>query len=667
MAMNANTTRTRKVLSLLMVCVLALLAGALATAAPANAAAAGSRYAGATRYDTAISVSTGWKSATTAIIASGQNFPDALAAAPLSKAYDAPILLTDNRAPTEQKIVARMSALGVTRAIIVGGESAVRPGIVTNLKAKGIASTRLAGASRYATAVAAAEQLGARKPFDTVFIASGQNFPDALSAAPVAAINGWPMLLTDPGNPRGISTETANFIKAKKIPRVVILGGTGVITDTAANSLKHSAGVSSIKRIAGANRYATAVNVYLSYKPIFTTANFSLATGQNFPDALAGCALSAKLNAPLFLLDSSAVTTVKPVLAGFARTGALIFGGTGVLPDANVNAIFAPAANAVVAPAAKSIPSFVLNGAVTKAIFYVPHGDDETLFYSQTVEYTINKLGAQNVFLVLMTDGAGSAVGKSALLNPFVTGKAALLTELRTVNPSSSYTEDMVRRAVLRVGRDNEFVQAAAALGVPTSNILRLEDDLSVNGIKRLTDGALNQQAASTVMQECNRTGVLRASPTEVIAHFSYSPKYENHKDHLALGAALRDARLDRSVKYYIVRGDIAQPTTPGVLVLSANPSAAKIRSAWAAYTQNTKTAAQITTANNTIAVTVATNVQAYLSNDAMRPADALNRALNEQKGSLTKLGIGKASAPGLFSSLDARLSSNTLKTTLHP
>lgn len=666
--MNVNITRTSKALSLLMVCVLALLAGAIATAAPANAAVAGSRYAGATRYDTAISVSTSWKSATTAIIASGQNFPDALAAAPLSKAYDAPILLTDNRASTEQKIVARMSALGVTRAIVVGGESAIRPGIVTALNAKGIASTRLSGANRYATAAAAAEQLWAKKPFDTVFIASGQNFPDALSAAPVAAINGWPMLLTDPGNPRGISAETANFIKAKRIPRVVVLGGTGVIKDTAANSLKSSAGVSSVKRIAGANRYATAVNVYLSYKPIFTTANFSLATGQNFPDALAGCALSAKLNAPLFLLDSSAVTTVKPVLAGFARTGALIFGGAGVLPDATVNANFAPTANAVAAPAAKPTPSpFVLNGAVTKAIFYVPHQDDETLFYSQTVEYTIQKLGAQNVFLVLMTDGAGSAVGKWALLDPFVKGDAAVLAKLKAVNPSSSYTEDMVRRAVLRIGRDNEFVQAAAALGVPAQNILRLEEDLPIKGIKRLADGAVNKTSARAVMQECNRLGVLRASSAEVIAHFSYSPKYDEHRDHLALGTALREAGLTSSVKYYIVRSDIAQPTTPDVLALSANPFAAKIRNASAAYTQNTKTTAQIRDANNRIAVAVATNVQAYLSNDAMPPTDALIRALNEQKESLTKLGIGKASTPGLFSSLDAKLSGNTMKTTLHP
>ena len=83
------------------------------------------------------------------VIVSGDDahLVDALVAAPLARARDASLLLVGPEVPAE------LDRLGVTDAIFVGGADAVSQHVIDALKQRGIASTRIAGADRYDTAV----------------------------------------------------------------------------------------------------------------------------------------------------------------------------------------------------------------------------------------------------------------------------------------------------------------------------------------------------------------------------------------------------------------------------------------------------------------------------------------------------------------------------------
>jgi putative cell wall-binding protein len=130
----------------------------------------------------------------TVYVATGANFPDALAGGPAGVINDAPILLVrQNAVPSET--AAELARLGPSTIVVLGGASVVSSSVVTELE--GMASccvSRYWGANRYATAVAVSEAVfptGA----GTVFIVTGSDFPDAVAAGPVAGMLDAPILL----------------------------------------------------------------------------------------------------------------------------------------------------------------------------------------------------------------------------------------------------------------------------------------------------------------------------------------------------------------------------------------------------------------------------------------------------------------------------------------
>jgi len=196
--------------------------------------------AGADRYATAAAVATasttfagigtlGGKK--TAIIASGANFPDALAAG--SAAYQAhfPILLTDPNT-LSAATSAEITSLGVTNVLIAGGTAAVSTAVETSLKALAsgaLTTTRLAGADRFATSVAiatfdvnAAVSGGLGMSTANAILASGLNFPDALVASEFKA----PVVLDDP-----LPASVAAWLAGAGIGNIIALGGTAAVPD----------------------------------------------------------------------------------------------------------------------------------------------------------------------------------------------------------------------------------------------------------------------------------------------------------------------------------------------------------------------------------------------------------------------------------------------------
>lgn len=301
------------------------------------------RLSGASRYHTAIEIAKesaallGKDRVGAVIIANGTNYADALAGVPLADYMNAPILLTSNKGTLEPDVLEQIKTLDTKSVFILGGSSAVNEDISNQLKDMELTVTRLSGPSRYDTAVEIA-----RFNFDlfdvskTVFLVSGENFPDALSAGAAAGITRANILFCPKSGE--IKSAVADLIKNNGVKEVVIVGGTSAVGERAETELA-ALGVTT-KRIYGANRYATSLAVYKEYVNVFDSSKLSFATGNNFPDALAGGALSSNLKAPVILVnngkDNSAVTKAIDIKK---IENVFIYGGESVVSADTVNKI----------------------------------------------------------------------------------------------------------------------------------------------------------------------------------------------------------------------------------------------------------------------------------------------------------------------------------------
>jgi len=197
--------------------------------------------------------------------------------------------------------------------MIVGGTGAVSGAVASAVSAlPGIEQVRrIGGADRYATAQLIADEVvefSGRPAWDgTAFLGTGLAFPDALAAAPVATHAGSPLYLA----PRGtIPAATVAAMKADGVKKVVILGGTGAISTSSEQALIAAFGAAGVDRRGGADRYATAVAVaQYGVSAGLTWATPALATGENFPDALAGGVMQGHAASVLLLTRS---TTLSP-------------------------------------------------------------------------------------------------------------------------------------------------------------------------------------------------------------------------------------------------------------------------------------------------------------------------------------------------------------------
>jgi putative cell wall-binding protein len=271
---------------------------------------------GSDRFKTAVAISEKvfYGTADTVVIATGRNFPDALGGAALAGGYGAPILLTDTRS-LPSAVSAEIKRLGATKAIVLGSTGAVASSVETALRSAGVKSiTRIGGSSRYVTArnIAKAVIAKAGTGWDgTAFVATGVNFPDALAASPVASARRWPIYLSDPTGDAG---AFAAQMKSDGVKKVIILGGSTAVSPAYQDALVSAIG--SVTRIAGDNRYATGAMIasYGVESAGLTWDAVSIATGQNFPDALAGGIFGAERGS-VILLTSGKSLSAEPAAA----------------------------------------------------------------------------------------------------------------------------------------------------------------------------------------------------------------------------------------------------------------------------------------------------------------------------------------------------------------
>jgi putative cell wall-binding protein/peptidoglycan/xylan/chitin deacetylase (PgdA/CDA1 family) len=292
------------------------------------------RIAGPDRFATAVATSQAYSAGVARVyVANGLNFPDALSAAPAAAQFNSPLLLT---APTSlpANVRAEIDRLNPGLIVIVGGTGNVSTAVQAQLALLG-AVQRIAGADRYETSRLIATNAFGASGAATAYVATGTNFPDALSAAPAAAKANGPMILV-PGNASSLDQATRTLIDGLNVATVKVAGGSPSVSAGIVNGLAATPGVTAVQRFAGADRYGTAAAIN---QDAFGAASTTyLASGENFPDALVGSALAGWKDAPLYLSPQSCLA--KPASDGLDRhasTNLTLFGSTASLSASVAN------------------------------------------------------------------------------------------------------------------------------------------------------------------------------------------------------------------------------------------------------------------------------------------------------------------------------------------
>lgn len=286
------------------------------------------RLAGADRYKTAVAISqSGWTQSDNVILADGNNYPDALVGSSYAYLKNAPILTTPSD-KLNSDISGEIARLKAKTVYILGNKTSISQGVEDELSQK-YTVVRICGTDIFDTAVKVGEEIRKTNKFDTVAISSQNGFADALAIAPFSARNNMPILFSGKDSLR---TDTLQALKDWNIKNVVIVGGTGVVSSAVEDNLK-SMGIT-VTRLAGQDRYATALEIIKHFAPSEGYKSISICAGENYPDALAGAALAAKNNTPLVLVSKDSVSEA---MAQYINKNTLdksyIFGGTGVVSD----------------------------------------------------------------------------------------------------------------------------------------------------------------------------------------------------------------------------------------------------------------------------------------------------------------------------------------------
>ena len=391
----------------------ALTAGvALAALPPAHAAGFSfSRIAGTNRFGTAAALATrAFPGGTpTAIIATGFNFPDALAGNYIAGQDNAPILLVNKSGPIPQETLDALKALKTSAVTILGLQSAVGDDVAQQLSSTTSTSagggtikvSRLGGAARYDTAKVVNETpgtaaVGTFNGKKTAFLARGDKFPDALGAGPVAFSQKFPIILTDPNT---LSPQAAQTITDLGIQQLLILGGTAAIS-TSVEQAADSNGVTTAQRFAGKNRSDTSrlVADYAIANFKFSNSMFSVASGDdNFggADALASGPFGAT-QALLPTLITNSVNDAGEVVTfgrehGATEQSGFAIGGSNPLPQSTLDAITA-GVNSSATFAATTLPQLLtasIVGTNTTASSGNPAGTTIRYVFSQDLSKAV--------------------------------------------------------------------------------------------------------------------------------------------------------------------------------------------------------------------------------------------------------------------------------------
>lgn len=290
------------------------------------------RAGGKNRYGTAVAFTKAHfpAGASSMLIASGADYPDALAAAAVAGAMNVPVLLVPNgQLPDEVR--SELSRLNPGVIVAVGGAGAISDDTLLQVldAVPGAEIARAAGPNRFATAADLA--VGA---FDggaeTVYVASGMDFPDALTAAAAAGHNHGPVLLTLRDQ---LPDVTAKALRDLQPKRVVVVGGGGVVNAQVAGKIQQLTGAQ-LERRGGADRFETA-KLVATNEFIAGSNRIVVANAYNYPDALVGAAVAGMHHSPVLLTAADRLTPPAiEALRELKPINVTVAGGSAVVSEA---------------------------------------------------------------------------------------------------------------------------------------------------------------------------------------------------------------------------------------------------------------------------------------------------------------------------------------------
>jgi putative cell wall-binding protein len=243
-------------------------------------------------------------------VANGLNYPDALAAGPAAIQAGGVVLLSY---PWELPAAVRteLERLDPQRIVVVGDTPSISAAVFAALGDfvdSPADLDRITGSDRFGTSRQIAEDA-----FDSpqvAFIATGLNYPDALAAGPPAGLLGAPIILVN-GSAGRLDDATVDVLDDLQVSEIYIIGGLPSVSSGIMTHLRQIFGTSHVTRLTGSDRFGTAVAIAIEFFPESDTA--FLATGLNFPDALAGGPAAAAYGAPLYL---SRQDCIQPLVLG---------------------------------------------------------------------------------------------------------------------------------------------------------------------------------------------------------------------------------------------------------------------------------------------------------------------------------------------------------------
>ncbi|MHC6178506.1 cell wall-binding repeat-containing protein [Clostridium sp. JNZ X4-2] len=295
-----------------------------------------SRLAGLDRKETAMKIADnylGKNKANNIIVANGYNYADALAGAPLARQLKAPILLVGGYEDSQDVLNYIESHLAGNGKVTILGGSAVVPDSFKNwFIANGVSSsniTRYGGNDRYETA-SKIEGAITTPTTDPIFIASGENFPDALSASPIASSRGYRIFLTRDNEE---SSYLSDYLTKNKPSKVYILGGTGSVSTEQENNIASQVGnKNNIKRLGGTTRFDTSNSIAEEFKDGATNA--IIVNGDDYPDAISGSIIADKTPSITLLTPSYNISGIETFLGNnVGIKDGLLLGGEKVLSE----------------------------------------------------------------------------------------------------------------------------------------------------------------------------------------------------------------------------------------------------------------------------------------------------------------------------------------------
>ncbi|MFB2555959.1 cell wall-binding repeat-containing protein [Herbiconiux liangxiaofengii] len=262
-------------------------------------------------------------------VATGLNYPDALGAGAAAASAGGPLLLTSPGA-LPASVKTEITSLAPSKIVVVGGPNSVSPAVFTELQTLAPTVIRQGGADRYEASrnIVAGQFTEAT----TAFIATGANFPDALSATSAAAGQDAPVLLV-PGGNASIDAPTLQLLSSLGVTDVTITGGPNSVSPAIEAQLKSVLGSDHVIRLGGADRFEASTAINTRY--FESSSEVYVATGSNFPDALAGGVLAATHSAPLLVVRGDCVpASTLDALQRWGVTKVTLIGGPASLTDA---------------------------------------------------------------------------------------------------------------------------------------------------------------------------------------------------------------------------------------------------------------------------------------------------------------------------------------------